>query len=116
MLPQHNLESQVSHLPKPKRNRPAQLNQQQAKEDPVYSVTGLELTGRQWARLLSLLCSVIKEDEYLDLDVAKITAQTIDDYLQDTPKFKSEVEHLRKVGGPEIEELIAKLDLPPWQR
>lgn len=109
MIPQPENSSQISHLPKPKRNRPAQLNRVQTNDEPVYGIDRIQLTGRQWARLLSLLCSVVKEDEYLDLDVAKIAAQCIDDHLQDTPKFKEEVEMLRQTGGPEIEELIAKL-------
>lgn len=116
MLPKREHVSQICQLPKPERKRPPKLNRKTVQDEPVYRIPNIQLTGRQWARLLSLLCSIIKDDEYLDLDVAKITASSIDDYLQDTPKFKQEVENLRKTGGPEIEALIAKLELPPWQR
>jgi hypothetical protein len=48
--------------------------------------------------------------------VAKVAALNIDDHLQGSPKFKAEVQNLMKYGGPEVQLLVEKLKLPPWDR
>lgn len=119
MLSQTEDTDRLVELPQPDRERPKKLDQVEKKtssEKESYSIDEFTLTGPQWVRLLSLLCSMISDDEYSDLEVAKIAATKIDDHLQSAPKFKEEIENLRKYGGDEVEMLIKKLSLPPWER
>lgn len=119
MLTQSDDPEGVVELPQPKRNRPKKLDQVKkstTSEKEAYSIDEFMLTGPQWVRLLSLLCSMISDDEYSDLEVAKTASLRIDEHLQSAPKFKEEIENLRKFGGEEVEMLIKKLTLPPWER
>jgi hypothetical protein len=109
----------IVELPKPDRSRPKKIDQQQKEivnEKEAYSIPEFRLSGPQWVRLLSLLCSVITDDEYSDLEVAKVAASNIDEHLQGSPKFIAEVENLMKYGGSEVKMLVEKLKLPPWER
>jgi hypothetical protein len=108
----------VVSLPGPERPRPKNLNAKKTdpSEKEAYAIPEFCLSGPQWVRLLSLLCSVISDDEYSDLEVAKTAALKIDANLQGSDKFKAEVEKLKKYGGPEVKQLIEKLTQPPWDR
>ena len=108
----------IVELPTPGRSRPKKVVESKsiASEKESYPISEFKLTGPQWVRLLSLLCSVISDDEYSDLEVAKVAAMNIDDHLQGSPKFKAEVQNLMKYGGPEVQLLVEKLKLPPWER
>lgn len=108
----------VVALPGPDRPRPKQLNSESEvpNEKEAYSIPEFCLSGPQWVRLLSLLCSVISDDEYTDLEVAKAAARCIDENLQGSDKFKTEVEKLKEYGGPEVQLLLEKLTLAPWER
>jgi len=119
MLIQSENAERLVELPQPERERPhklKQINKKISSEKEAYSINEFMLTGPQWVRLLSLLCSMISDDEYSDLEVAKIAASRIDDHLQSAPKFKEEIENLRKYGGDEVAMLLKKLTLPPWER
>ena len=119
MLSQSENTERLVELPRPNRERPQKLEQAEREtmsEKEAYSIDEFQLTGPQWVRLLSLLCSMIVDDEYSDLDVAKIAASKIDEHLQNAPKFQEEIANLREFGGEEVEMLIKKLTLPPWRR
>jgi hypothetical protein len=107
----------VVSLPNPERPRPQNLRKPDVvSEKEAYSIAEFKLTGPQWVRMLSLLCSVIADDEYSDLEVAKVASLHIDGHLQGSPKFREEVKNLMKYGGPEVQMLVKKLLLPPWER
>ena len=107
----------VVSLPSPERPRPQSLKTPHiVSEKEAYAIPEFMLTGPQWVRLLSLLCSLIADDEYSDLEVAKVASLHIDGHLQGSPKFREEVKNLMKYGGPEVQMLVKKLLLPPWER
>jgi hypothetical protein len=119
MLADSTKQKNIMDLPVPERSRPKKVvdsNNEIASEKESYPIAEFQLTGPQWVRLLSLMCSVISDDEYSDLEVAKVAAKNIDDHLQGSPKFKTEVQNLMKYGGPEVQLLVEKLKLPPWDR
>lgn len=115
MLSEQLDEDNIVELPKPDRARPEALKEGPSEKE-AYAIDDFQLTGPEWVRLLSLLCSVIADNEYCDLEVAKHAALRIDEYLQSSPKFQEEMKNLLKYGGPEVNQLIEKLKLPPWER
>ena len=105
-------------LPQPQRTRPKSIQASTPcpSDEGVFSIENLQLNGRQWVRLLSILCSVIQEDDFHELDVAKITAQIIDAHFQESPAFLEELDALLKNGGAGAQIVIDRLKQPPWER
>jgi hypothetical protein len=73
MLADSTEQKNIVELPAPDRSRPKKAveSKDTASEKESYPITEFKLSGPQWVRLLSLLCSVISDDEYSDLEVAK---------------------------------------------
>lgn len=107
---------QITKLPTPKRAKPNALTTRPPKQKNQFSIENIKLSGKEWTQFLSLLCSVIQDEEHPSLEIAKTVALDIDQYLQNTEKFKAEVEALKKTGGDQIEALLERFKIPPWER
>jgi|SaaInlStandDraft_1057018.scaffolds.fasta_scaffold70613_2 hypothetical protein len=117
MLSKECEDAKIVELPKPQRNCPNPVKERSSvSEKEAYCIDAFKLTGPEWVRLLSLLCSVVADDEYSDLEVAKRVATLVDKHLQDSPKFQEEMKKLCEYGGTEVQHLMDKLKLPPWER
>jgi len=115
-LPPEDQEPDVIDFPRPDRPRPESQVAPDPGGDEPFKIPEIELSGRQWLRLLTLLCSIIQDDEYAGLDVAKKVAMLIDQHMQSQPKFQEEVKKLLESGNVKALQLVNKLNLPPWER
>ncbi|MBF0196662.1 MAG: hypothetical protein HQL32_03090 [Planctomycetes bacterium] len=110
-------ERKVVSLPLPSRKRPDSLDSKKvARDENAFAIGGMELSGREWVQLLSLLSTVIKEDMFYDLDSAKTMAVAIDQHFQNTPSFQQDVAKILGQGGEGAQQIVDRLKRPPWER
>ncbi len=107
-------DSKIIKLPKAKRPPPAKRIKN--KKQTNISIPGLELTSREWMRLLTLMCDNIQEDTFDSLEVARKVALIIDEHFQNTEEFKKEINEVKKCAGSHMQDIIEKFNLPPWER